>query len=129
MKKEKTQIEKDLDECKKLFEKAMDIPDLEGMVDGDAKNLYQVMMDAPMFGTKRKSHTPQDFGDDATVGKCLKVIGKTLLDEYKDYDFGMYLGKQNGKYHVGMCEMMSFTPSKLESFDSLESLKEKWELD
>lgn len=91
--------------------------------------LAEIILGAPLFGPKRKPLSRQDFGGDDTVGLKVRRMGKRNLLDYVDHDFGMFLGFQKGKYHIGTCEVTSFKPSKLESFDTLEELKMKWELD
>lgn len=71
---------------------------------------------------------PTDFGLHTSVGLRLKRRSKNF-EEYGDHDFGIYLGLYEGKFHVGTCEVMSFTPSKLESFNHLHDLKKEWWLD
>lgn len=91
-------------------------------------DLNKVILNATLFGGKRSPKSEYDFGDEKTVGLKLKRAGKAF-DYFNDHDFGYYLGYYGGKYHVGTHVILSFVPSKLESFDSLEELKENWILD
>ena len=90
--------------------------------------LSEVMFDAPLFGNKRSPKHDMDFGDFGTIGLNLKRVNKNF-EEYGDYDFGVYLGLFDNKFHVGVMKVMTFKPSKLESFDTLEELKMEWKLD
>ena len=90
--------------------------------------LNEVILNAPLFGEKRKPKSESDFGDERTVGLKLKRAGKRFED-FTDYDFGYYLGWYKERYHVGTQIVLSFEPSRLESYNSLEELKENWILD
>ena len=89
--------------------------------------LMDVIMAAPLPGEKRVPVSEMDFGDQATVGLQVKT-GKRFKD-LTDHDFGFYLGYCAGQWHVGTHEIGTFRPTKLESFDTLEKLKQKWMLD
>lgn len=91
-------------------------------------NLARVLMDTSIFGEKRKPVSAFDFGDQATIGLHLKRCGKNI-ENFVDYDFGIYLGESYGKFHVGTMKIMEFKPEKLESFSTLEELKQQWMLD
>lgn len=69
-----------------------------------------------------------DFGDDRTIGLKLKSTKRTLVD-YRDHDFGYFLGEYKGKWYVGTHQIMSFVPSLLAEYNSLEDLKRNWILD
>ncbi len=90
--------------------------------------LQEVLLDSPLFGKKRIPTAINDFGDEATVGLNIKRMSKNF-SEFTDHDFGVYLGYVRNKYHIGTCEILSFAPSKLESFNTLEELKKQWGLD
>jgi hypothetical protein len=91
-------------------------------------NLAKVICNSSLWGIKRNPVSEFDFGDQATVGLRVKRCGKNS-ENFVNHDFGIYLGESEGKYHVGTCEIMSFLPSKLESFSTLEELKQQWMLD
>ncbi len=90
--------------------------------------LWEIILDCQLFGPKRKPKNDMDFGDEATIGLKLKASGKNI-ENFVDHDFAFYLGYQKGQFHVGTHEISAFTPQKLESFDTLEELKQKWMLD
>jgi len=90
--------------------------------------LGRIIFDAPLFGKKRSPKNECDFGDEQTVGLKLKRSGKSF-NSLGDHDYGVFLGENDGQFHVGTMEILSFTPSKLESFDTLEKLKQQWILD
>ena len=90
--------------------------------------LERVMANAPLLQQPRKAKNETDFGDQETVGLHVKAINKSF-DEFKDYDFGIYLGNCKGQYHVGTCKISELTPSKLVSYDTLEALHKYWILD
>lgn len=90
--------------------------------------LQEVVFESPLFGERRIPRDINDFGDNETVGLKVKRNGRTFFQQ-QDHDFGVYLGYVNGQYHIGTCEIMSFVPSELESFATLEELKQQWELD
>ena len=89
--------------------------------------LMDVIMDIPLFGEKRVPTHEMDFGDEKTVGLQVKT-GKPFKD-LTNHDFGFYLGYCAGQWHVGTHEIGTFRPTKLESFNTLEDLKQKWRLD
>jgi hypothetical protein len=91
-------------------------------------NLVRVLMNTSLWGHKRKPVSAFDFGDQETVGLCVKRCGKNI-ENFVDHDFGIYLGESYGKFHVGTMKIMEFKPEKLESFSTLEELKQQWMLD
>ena len=91
-------------------------------------DLANVVVNAELFGKKRKPHHENDFGDTATVGLHLKRRGIDFAD-LKDHDFGIYLGSVNNKFHVGTMAVYEFAPTKLVSYDNLNDLKKAWTLD
>ena len=91
-------------------------------------NLARVLLNTFLWGTKRKPVSEFDFGDEVTVGLHVKRRGKNI-ETATDHDYGIYLGESEGKFHVGTHIIMSFAPDKLESFSTLEELKQQWILD
>lgn len=89
--------------------------------------LFHVILGAPLYGPKRVPVSEMDFGDEATIG--LQVKTRKPPKDLSDHDFGFYLGYCDGQWHVGTHEIGTFRPTKLESFDTLEELKQKWILD
>lgn len=90
--------------------------------------LNEVIENASLFSKMRKPKSAEDFGDDKTIGLKLKRRGKPFMD-LGDYDFGFFLGEYRDQWHVGAHMIMSFNPDRLDSYDSLEDLKENWILD
>ena len=85
--------------------------------------------DLVMSDEKRRPSGPFDFGDNETIGLHMKRSGKSLL-ELGEFDFGLYLGEHEGKWAVGIKDMKTKLPLVgAELFDSLEQLKEEWQLD
>lgn len=92
------------------------------------KKLAEIISEAPIFGVKRRALSEDDFGDDLTAGLHLKRrVPHT--PHHGDHDFGIYLGKVDNQFHVGTMLVLSFMPSKLESFNTLEDLHNNWILD
>lgn len=82
-----------------------------------------------MFGPKRVPANNNDFGDLKTLMMHLKRRNIKFL-ELRDGDFGIFLGEHKGKWIVGiLAEGFSKRLISGESFDSLEELKQTWELD
>ena len=84
---------------------------------------------AVMSDEKRLPNGPFDFGDEQTVGLHMKRVGKNIL-ELGEFDFGLYLGEVDGQWVVGIKDMMTTLPLVgAELFESLEDLKQEWQLD
>jgi|WetSurSiteA1Bulk_404760.scaffolds.fasta_scaffold102747_1 hypothetical protein len=93
--------------------------------------LIDVLLNSKIFGIKRSPKSRNDFGDDETVGMHVRKIGEF---DQKDLDpdahvWGRYLGGYNGKWYVGTYPTSEFCPKALTEYDSLEKLKQVWELD
>lgn len=89
------------------------------------------LLEAPVIGPKRSPKDPFDFGDDDTVGACVKKVGKTFY-ELGLGDLGFYLGlsERTKKYIVGLRSNVPGIPlAGAIEFDSLEELKCEWMLD
>jgi hypothetical protein len=95
----------------------------------DADQACQYWLDSPVFFEKRQSKDQFDFGDDRTVGKCLKRRYLSFYDYQENLDFGRFLGKHQDKWVVGIVNEDSSQLVGGEVFDSLEDLKQAWELD
>lgn len=88
------------------------------------------MANAWLLGKKRHLTLGRsDFGDPATVGLELRRIGKWEDAGWEDRAWGRFLGRIDGRWVVGTMMTKEFTPSAVEEYDSLEALKEVWELD
>lgn len=85
--------------------------------------------DAVMSDEKRFPTGPFDFGDEQTIGMHMKRVGKNVL-ELGEFDFGLFLGEVDGSWAVGIKDMMTVLPLVgAELYESLEELKEEWQLD
>jgi hypothetical protein len=93
--------------------------------------LVDVLLNARLFRTKRNPESRNDFGDDSTVGLHLRKMG---FFDRKDLDpeahvWGRYLGEYDSKWYVGTYSTFEFYPKALAEYNSLEKLKQVWELD
>jgi hypothetical protein len=89
--------------------------------------VYSLVLHTKLFTAHRRCEHAYDFGDEATVGKCLKRGEK--FGGFVDGDFGRYLG-----YHAsyGFCVLTLAVLGKVvggEAFASLDGLKAVWMLD
>ncbi len=91
------------------------------------ENLAKALMEVPIFGKKRRPVSAEDFGDVETIGLHLKRKG--VGESYQDHDFGVYLGHVKNGYGVATMEVMSFIPTKLETYATLDALHREWRLD
>ena len=86
-----------------------------------------VYLDSPIWGNKKISKDVYDFGDNDTVGKHLK---RSDIDYFtKPNGFGVFLGQHTIGWVVGIKNLMG---SQLVSglvYDSLDTLKQQWQLD
>jgi hypothetical protein len=95
----------------------------------DAKEkMTEIINNSVVFCIKRQPTGPDDFGDETTVGLHLKRRGVNLGNASDaDSPFGRYLGLHDDGYVVLATGL--FNVSHIETFDSLEELKEDWQLD
>lgn len=91
-------------------------------------DLGHVIMNSKIFIPRRRPEHEDDFGDEATIGLQLKRKGKSF-EELGDYDFGFFLGKVDGMFHIGTHEVGVFKPTRLESYKTMEALHKSWRLD
>lgn len=79
----------------------------------------------------RIPNSQDDFGDEYTVGLCVKRKGVNIFEGHPDDTFGLYLGVDaNNRYIVGINKLGArYEFVSGEAFDSLVDLKEKWTLD
>lgn len=73
---------------------------------------------------KRKPQNAEDWGDQDTVGVCLKT-----RDHGSTCQFGRYLGLIDGKYWIGTFLADAFTPGPALGYESIEDMKKDWILD
>ncbi len=92
----------------------------------DEKEVLTILFNSALWGKRRRIKNRQDFGDEASVGVHLRREG---LKDYKDHDFGIYLGEHFKCFYVGTMLILKFQPTRLEVFDTLSELKEQWEVD
>lgn len=90
--------------------------------------LSEVILQMTILPITKNPKSRDDFGGINSVGLKVRRTGKQFT-QYADHDFGTYLGLYKEQFHIGTCEIVSFHPTKLESFNSLEELKKEWELD
>ena len=100
----------------------------------DSNACYKQLMKMPISNIKIKTRIPKtqdDFGDDQTVGLCLKRRNRCIFSGDPNDSFGLFLGlDDNNKYIVGINELgHKFKFVGGESFDSIEDLKDDWVLD
>jgi len=103
----------------------------------DVKLAGQLWMDSPVFNAGNKQFSPKsrsDFGPTESVGLRVKRVGLKALVQPDDPDanetFGVYLGQQpDGSWVVATLAFPANGLSGGESFDSLEELQRRWELD
>lgn len=87
-----------------------------------------ILMDISLFGKKRIPRTADDFGDVATIGLHLKK--RTPQTGIPDDYFGRYLGQlNNGKWGVGIKDLMTWEITSIVEYEDLDELKRNWQLD
>jgi hypothetical protein len=94
------------------------------------QEIFQAFLDAKIIGTKRRPVSRDDFGDDATIGLCVrkrKGLYQTL--DMEAYVFGKYLGEVKGKWIIAAMRTLDLIPTDLIEYDSLIQLQNDWELD
>ena len=101
------------------------------MTKKDAGEASKYAMESKLFGNKRSPAGRGDYGDDETVGLCLRRIGTNLCshDFDKDDSFGRYLGQHPDGWVVGISKMDYSGWAGCEVFEDLDSLRRTWELD
>lgn len=77
--------------------------------------------------TKQGCKNAHDFGEPDTVGLHVKRIGTSIEDDCEDA-FGRYLGEHPYGFAI-LVTHLDYTPKAVELFDTLEELKQKWQLD
>jgi hypothetical protein len=87
----------------------------------------EIIMDSPVLRPFRELKGPDDWGDQDTVGVHLKKLNYNF-SEAKAEDFGRYLGKHDIGYVVGVKNWPGQVVSG-EVFETLEELKQRWQID
>ena len=96
----------------------------------DSKVAYEALMNTPMFGEMRRPKGSEDYGDDGTVGLCLKRKNVNVFEGNPDDKFGIFLGKQEDKFIVGVNKLGSkFDFTACETFDEFNEMVSEWVLD
>lgn len=81
------------------------------------------------------SKSRDDFGPPETTDCHLRqkhlIYDMPFLDnkEYFRHAFGLYLGEHNAKWIVAIKDLLLFQPVGWLEYDTLEQLKQEWELD
>lgn len=95
--------------------------ELDAAVAGDA------LLDIPFrVGNPRDRTGPFDFGEQDTCRLHLKSVPFDFNSE--DIKFGLYAGKYGEKYVVVLLEV-SGEIAGVDRFDTIEELKQNWQLD
>lgn len=87
---------------------------------------------SPVFCQKRDVTCRGDFGDEKTIGLSLRrlgVSGSSLSGHDPDDAFGVYLGRHDDGWVVGIKRLDYSGWSGCEVFKTLEDLQRRWELD
>lgn len=92
----------------------------------DRERLVRLLLDTP-FGVDYVPSHPNDFGDQTTVRVMLKRQ-KSNVDLKFETDFGIYLGKHADGFYVAIRNEQGEAQS-YERFETLELLKQEWQLD
>jgi hypothetical protein len=79
------------------------------------------------YETKRDCKNAHDFGGPDTVGLHVKRIGTSIEDACDDA-FGRYLGKHGEGFAV-MVTHVDYRPKAVELFETIEDMKQQWQLD
>lgn len=98
----------------------------------DTSSCYVALSHAILSDIKHRiPKSADDFGDDETVGLCVKRKDHSIFSGDPNDSFGIFLGKDNNNnYIIGINELgYKFKFVSGESFESLESLKQNWILD
>lgn len=82
------------------------------------------------FNSRIPTHQ-DDFGDEGTIGLCLKRRGRNIFSGDPNDSFGLFLGlDDNNRYIVGINKLGSkFAFVAGEAYESLTDLKIDWVLD
>jgi len=76
----------------------------------------------------RRPTSTQDYGDQDTVGLHMKRNTFDIGDVAADDVFGLYLGKHHDGYVIMVTDIWS-KPNGAEVFETIEEMKEEWQLD
>lgn len=93
----------------------------------NTRQINEYLFDTPVWCPKRIPANNYDFGDSGTLGMHLKR-SNIKFQEFDNEDFGIFLGEHDEKWVIGILDDKGYVVSG-EYFDSLEELKQAWELD
>jgi hypothetical protein len=89
--------------------------------------IIEVFMDTPIWPIQRCPDGPDDWGDPATVKLQLKHHGANFHSPWDH--FGTYYGKHKIGYVVAIKGVASMEPVSGEVFDTIDEMKQRWQLD
>lgn len=96
----------------------------------DSNAAFEALLNTSFFGVRRIPKGSEDYGDDQTVGLCLKRKNVIVFEGNPDDKFGIFLGKQEDKFIVGVNKLGSrFDFTACETFDSFNEMVSEWVLD
>lgn len=98
------------------------------MIRKDAAEAIKFFHNAKTFGKRRVPKDYMDFGDDHTVGLCLKRQSYTHQSD-PDNSFGVYLGEHNEGFVVAVKALCEPKFTGCEIFSDLYDLQQEWRLD
>lgn len=96
-----------------------------------ARQARMLALNTPMTGKLLERRDRSDFGGPDSYLLKVRRIGRDYPcgDDIRDGDFGLYLGPREGRYTVALQSVLGAEIIGYESFDSLDALKRRWELD
>lgn len=96
----------------------------------DSSVAFEALLNSTLLGLRRIPKNSEDYGDDQTVGLCLKRKNVNVFEGNPDDKFGIFLGKQKDKFIVGVNKLGSkFNFTACETFDNLNEMISEWILD
>lgn len=96
----------------------------------DNKLAHEAVMALPVTARSRVPEHHLDYGDEGTLLKSLKRIGRNPFAGNPNDMFALFLGCYEGKYIVGVHNLGNqFGFNATEAFDSVEEMKTEWQLD
>lgn len=94
--------------------------------------VYDLFCEVPeeLWEMKRNPIHEWDFGDNETVHASLKRLDASFLKCNPDDSYGVYLGKIDGQYAVGVHRLGDkYNFTKVELFESTDEMYAEWMLD
>lgn len=100
------------------------------MIRSDNKLAHEAVMALPVTARSRVPEHQFDYGDEGTLLKSLKRVGRNPFAGNPNDMFALFLGCYEGKYIVGVHNLGNqFGFNATEAFDSVEEMKIEWQLD